>query len=196
MTPTPPLYGLVLAGGQSIRMGEDKGLITYHGKPQREHLVDLLTPFCVEVFVSLNAQQDSSKQTSSILLDEFPELGPLGGIWSAMRRYPTEAWLVVACDVPLLSQLGVQHLAESRDASCYATVYYHADDGQIEPLISIWEPACYAHVQQAIEAKAYSPKHLLNQLIIKKILPPHEDELWNVNDPESQQKIFKLLEQR
>ena len=52
-----PLYGLVLAGGRSTRMGQDKSLISYHGKAQREYMADLLGQWCSRTFISCRGDQ-------------------------------------------------------------------------------------------------------------------------------------------
>ena len=78
-----PLNGLVLAGGKSTRMQADKGNITYHGKTQRDHMFDMLSPFCSEVFISGDRQGNHNT-----IEDAFVWLGPYGGILSAMQKKP------------------------------------------------------------------------------------------------------------
>ena len=60
MTSTAKLFGLVLSGGKSTRMGTDKGLIEYHGLPQREHLYHLLSKVCERTFISLRREQEAT----------------------------------------------------------------------------------------------------------------------------------------
>ena len=100
---TPLLNGLVLAGGKSVRMGYDKGIISWHGKEQQYYLADLLQSLCNDVYISCRLDQqkeiDNKYQT---LPDTFTNLGPFGAILSAFREKPDTAWLVVACDLPLL----------------------------------------------------------------------------------------------
>lgn len=82
----PQLNGLVLAGGQSLRMGQDKGAINWHGKPQREYVADLLQPVCNEVFISCRPEQQHNLQGDyPTLPDRFTGLGPFGAILSAFR---------------------------------------------------------------------------------------------------------------
>jgi len=74
MTSNAKLYGLVLSGGKSTRMGTDKGLIKYHGVPQREYLYDLLSQVCEETFISLREEQEAelpSRMQTIVDLNEF-----------------------------------------------------------------------------------------------------------------------------
>ena len=99
----PVLNGLVLAGGKSVRMGHDKGLISWHGKEQQYYIADLLKNLCNEVYISCRAdQQKATDDQYHIIADTFTGLGPYGAILSAFREKPDAAWLVVACDLPLL----------------------------------------------------------------------------------------------
>ena len=90
------MNALILIGGKSSRMGTDKGLLNYHGKPQREYLFDLAKKYCTEVYFSCRAEQQFSEQS---IIDTY-SLGPMGGILSAFDFNPNTAWLVVACDMP------------------------------------------------------------------------------------------------
>src|ERR1035437_38083 len=97
----PKIFGLILAGGYSRRMGQDKALLEFHGKPQIKHIYDLLHKYCSKVFLSKRKYQKAYHGIASINdSDEFSHQGPLAGILSAMKKYPDADWLVVACDLP------------------------------------------------------------------------------------------------
>src|SRR3546814_822414 len=95
------LYGLVLVGGKSSRMGHDKSIISYHGIPQREYLYNLLSEICDAVFLSLRADQHIGDGLKFIL-DGNQYKGPYNGLMSAHHQFPHVAWLALACDLPLM----------------------------------------------------------------------------------------------
>ncbi|MEZ4985560.1 MAG: NTP transferase domain-containing protein [Saprospiraceae bacterium] len=129
----PPLYGLVLAGGKSQRMGIDKGSIAYRGQlPQREYVAQLMRTACKEVFYSIRPGQENAPDGLCIE-DTFAGLGPYGAILSAFREYPDVAWLVIACDLPFLDENTLQQLTANRSFSSVATAFHNADTGCTEP---------------------------------------------------------------
>jgi molybdenum cofactor guanylyltransferase len=179
---TPPLYGLVLAGGQSKRMGQDKGLLHYHGKDQRTHAFELLQGYCQEVFVSLNAQQIACQDvTLPYIEDTFTNLGPTGGILSAFRHNPNVAWLVVACDLPFLSAQSLDTLCKHRNPSKIATAFIGNQDFP-EPLITIWETKAYPVLLQMLSLGYDCPRKTLINHDVECISAPNPAELQNVND--------------
>src|SRR5215213_7303867 len=81
------LNGLVLAGGKSTRMGEDKSIVQWHNKEQHYYVADMLTAFCKEVFISCRAEQgETVDRNYKIITDEYENAGPLGAIVSAFHE--------------------------------------------------------------------------------------------------------------
>lgn len=158
-----PLFGLVLMGGQSTRMGRDKSELVYHDKPQREHLTDLLTPFCERVYWSVNRQQFDALTYPAMLLDAHPQIGPLGGVLTALTAHPEAAWLVVPCDLPNLNARTLGTLVAGRDPRVVATAYWDGDHGGPEPLVSIWEPAAGTLLRVYVAQGLLSPRRFLMQ---------------------------------
>jgi molybdopterin-guanine dinucleotide biosynthesis protein A len=193
----PPINGLVLAGGKSERMGFDKGTVNWHGKEQRYHVADMLQPFCETVYISCRQdQQQEIDESYQRLIDTFTGLGPYGGILSALREKPDSAWLVVACDLPLLNEETLQYLICNRIVSSIASAYQSAFDGFPEPLIAIWEPKSYP-VLLSFLAQGYScPRKVLINSDINLLNAPDPTALTNVNTPEEFEKIKRVLHQK
>lgn len=187
-----PLYGLVLAGGKSQRMGEDKGLINYHGKEQREYIADLLAPLCKEVFISCRQDQVIASSYPS-LSDTFTGFGPFGAILSAFKEKPDAAWLVVACDLPLLDKPTLTHLVDSRDTSKNATAFHNTATGFPDPLITIWEPRSYPVLLQFMAQGYACPRKVLINTTIEEINLKREEAIMNVNNQEEKKIVMKKL---
>ncbi|AKD55987.1 molybdenum cofactor guanylyltransferase [Spirosoma radiotolerans] len=181
----PKLNGLILTGGRSTRMGRDKSQLIYHGKPQREHLTELLAPYCEAVFWSVNTEQAVELPTTDqpLIIDLFDFPGPLNGILSAFTHDSAAAWLVVACDMPLLTTRSLDALLRGRNLAKLATVFYDSDGQFPEPLLGIYEPAFHPVLKQAMIAEQYSPRQALQQHDVQILTVPDIRELANVNDP-------------
>ena len=187
----PKLNGLILTGGRSTRMGRDKSQLIYHGKPQREHLAELLAPYCASVFWSVNAEQAIEPTASgpSVIVDLFDFPGPLNGILSAFAQNASVAWLVVACDMPLLTSQSLDALLQGRNPAKLATVFYDSDGRFPEPLLGIYEPAFNLVLQRAMAAGQYSPRQALQQNDVQLLTVPDIRELANVNDPATKARL-------
>jgi molybdenum cofactor guanylyltransferase len=190
----PLINGLVLAGGKSRRMGTAKDLLNWHGKEQRYFAADLLAPLCHEVFISCRQDQmDNIDPHYQPLPDTFLDMGPFGGILSALRAHRDKAWLVVACDLPLLDKKSLEFLIQSRDPEKAATTYESPFDGLPEPLITIWEPKSYPLLLNFLGIGNTCPRKVLinsDTLVLK---PDNPDALMNVNTPEDALKANEIL---
>ncbi len=187
---TPPIKGLVLAGGKSLRMGEDKGAISYHGLPQREHTAHLLSSFCQEVFLSAPHKIEGQFQT---ITDSFSDLGPYGGILSAFRQDPNAAWLVVATDIPLLDEATLQQLIDERNPSKVATCFHNPETNFPEPLITLWEPRAYPRLLNFLTLGYSCPRKALINSEIEEIEMENLNAMKNANTPEEKDEIMAQI---
>jgi len=189
------LYGLVLAGGFSRRMGIDKGSIDYHGKPQREFAYDLLSQFCDEVYYSIRKTQEIEMQGLPHILDEDLLPGPLNGILSAHSSNRKVAWLVLACDLPFLDKSSMQKLVESRDSRATATAYATSKENLPEPLVCIWEPAGLNRANSFIKTENnYSARDFLVHSNAKLVHPKNDQVLFNVNSRSDYEAAKEFLQ--
>ncbi|MFC5409206.1 molybdenum cofactor guanylyltransferase [Larkinella bovis] len=193
---TPPLLGLVLAGGRSTRMGVDKSTINYHGKPQFEYVYDLLATYCDEVFLSVNAEQAVRLAGSRFtqIEDDAAVAGPLVGILTAFQnRSADHAWLAVVCDLPLLSEQSIRKLVSNRKPDKLATVFRDSDHQFPDPSVCIWEPAAYPAILRAIEEGKPYPRTILMQHEIELLVIDDVRELTNANTPDDVITVQKRL---
>ena len=159
-----PLYGLVLAGGRGTRLGRDKGELDYHGLPQAAWGLRLLEPFCRERFVSVRPGQTDTPAYRGLaaIVDRGASAGPASGVAAALQQFPRAAWLVIAADMPLLTEAVLATLVAHRDPSVLATAYRHPG-GMAEPLCAIWEPAAAARIGAQDAGQGVSLRRVLEQ---------------------------------
>ncbi len=184
-----PIFGLILAGGKSSRMGFDKGLINYHGKPQREYLFHLLAKHCKQVFTSCK-NSDDIPETLNPLRDQFLIDSPLNGILSAFQSNKSTAWLTVPVDMPMVDEVVIAYLIQHRDTSKSATCFFDSDGKNPEPLFTIWEPSIYENLIKFNGAGESSPRDFLIHSDINIISIPDTKYLLNINN-EQEWRQFK-----
>jgi len=188
------INGLVLAGGKSTRMGKPKDKINWHGKEQRYYLADLLAPFCDQVYISCREDQSLDCDPNYLFVsDSFSDVGPLAGILSAFKTNPATAWIVIACDLPLLDRDSIEHLINSRNAGKIATAYQNPTDQLPEPLIAIWEPKSYSILNHCLVTGNTSLRKALINNDTSIIKPAKPELLLNVNTPDELLKASEII---
>jgi len=193
-----PLYGLVLSGGRSTRMHRDKAAIAYHGVPQARWAADLVSQVCSQVYLSTRADQGGEEIFDGIeqIHDRFVDIGPMGGILTALHAHPEAAWLVLGCDLPFVTLETLEELVRRRDPFRFATCYDSSEDGLPEPLCAIYEPSYRARLHQFLAAGRTCPRKALIQSRCRRIPLIDSRALDNVNDPEEAQAASALLARR
>jgi molybdenum cofactor guanylyltransferase len=192
----PKIKGLVLAGGRSTRMGNDKGTLNYHGKPQREYVADMLENMGIEAYISCRQEQVEAMNGYKTITDSFIDMGPAGAIMSAFLYDPNTAWVALACDLPLLTEGVVQNLIAERNVSAIATAYRSPENenGFPEPLIALWEPKAFPVLLQFLSQGIMCPRKVLinsDTHLIDATLP---EALMNVNTQEDKEKALGMLQ--
>jgi len=176
-----PVKGLVLAGGKSVRMGEDKGLLEFHGKAQRTVAIELLEKQNLETFLSVRSEQEVHEQ--AVITDVLYGLGPFGAICSAFQKDPNSAWLVVATDLPFLTDEVIQLLLKKRDPSKIATAIKGKSKQFMEPLVTIWEPKSYPMLLNYLSQGFSCPRKVLINSEVE-IVEIDDAVIRNINTPE------------
>lgn len=195
MTSSAKLYGLVLAGGKSTRMGTDKGLIEYHNRPQQEHLYHLLQEVCEKTYISLRAEQEAKTPFGyATIADQDRFRGPFNGILSAHTRHPEAAWLVLACDLPLMDLPALKQLIRLRDPEKSATAFANNEDPLPEPLSAIWEPHALKEAIAYLDAgNGTCPRKFLINNDTKLVFPENINVILNANSEEEYKEALTKL---
>jgi molybdopterin-guanine dinucleotide biosynthesis protein A len=190
-----PLRGLVLAGGRSSRMREDKAALVFAGRPQLAEAFALLATRVESAFVSVRPDQrdEALRACFPQIMDGPGVAGPLAGITAAQRQNPEAAWLVLACDLPLLDGATLDQLIAQRDPARMATAYLSAHDGLPEPLCAIWEPASAAALLSWIEAGQSCPRKFLLRHEARLLAPARAGALDNANTPDDARQLRAAL---
>jgi len=174
------LFGLALTGGKSRRMGKDKSLLVYSGKTQRETVFDMLKPLCRSVYVSGNKDQVVD-ELSIIDMSEFENIGPMGGLLSAMKTFPGKDFLVVGCDYPFLESVHLKQFLGSIKRTEIAAAFYDDVSGFYEPVIGFYSSLCYNLLLERFHNKEYSLQHFLRSVDAGKFISADKNIMRSVD---------------
>ena len=193
------LVGLVLCGGQSRRMGTDKGQLRKDGLAWAEHLQHRLASLGLDTYLSINPLQQPSYQqlfpSESLITDQVDVPGPLGGLLSAHRHLPDADLFVLPCDMIDMDLPLLERLLDIRRQIVQADLYLYATNGQVEPLCAIYTVSGLAKLYRAYQNQHlhnFSVKRAIQGLCTVKLpLHGHEKKFRNYNTPEHIRKWQK-----
>ncbi len=189
------LRGLVLAGGKSSRFGTDKALATYQGISFLERAVTVLEGMGLKPIVIARRERDYPFLECPVLYDKFPDLGPLGGLYTAMTIFKETAFLTLTCDMPAVDETVLKGLLDSHEPERKLT-FYSMPDGSEQPFPAVYEASILTAIREKIKQEDLSMRNLF------KVLPEKKVVLWrgepeilrNINyPPVSGGPIFKSL---
>lgn len=187
------MKALILTGGKSSRMGQDKASLKIGGVTQLERIHALVQPFTDETFLSV-AHDDAADRSLPTLPDLEPSPGPLGGIQAAFHHDPASNWLVIACDLPMIQAADLQSLADHHDGSKDATCFLNPLDNHPEPLCAIYSPSAAGRLAEVIGKNQRCARRFLSSLDRTDLTPSDPRALLNLNRPEHLVELEHLHE--
>lgn len=189
------LTGIVIAGGKSRRMGAEKGLISFGGKPLITYPVKILSEVCERVIISANSNSYGFLGLP-VIADQARGGGPMIGIYSGLLSSETEYNLVLSCDMPMITEALLQQIISSAKG-CTAAIAFHR--GFAEPLCGIYNRSLVSELESHISGEKFKLITFLEKtgarfIEIDESLPFYHPNLFlNMNTPQDIETGEKLL---
>ncbi len=187
------MKALILAGGESRRMGRNKALIERpDGTRQLDHIIALARSISDDIIVSTN---DPSIVPASIphLPDLNPGDGPLGALTAFHAAHPGEPVMLIGCDLFLLDEITLRELIDLRDTTAMATCYANRIDHHPEPLCTIYESPALAKIREKLDANDRCARHFLESLSPHILKLSHPAAIDNANTPADLDEAFAKI---
>ncbi len=176
--------GIILAGGKSSRMGADKGFQELCGKPLVHFAIEALSGLCSSIIIS-SSSEAYRVLGYKVVADVFPGIGPMGGIYSALKQSKTEKNLILSCDLPFVTQELISYILKRSEGFQVAVPW---QGGQhYEPLCGFYHLSTLEQISAFIQNNNYKLPDLfeeinINRLTISNKLVFYKDSLFlNVN---------------
>ena len=190
--------GIILSGGKSSRMGSDKGLLILNGKPLIQYSIDVLKELCSEIIICAN---NPAYDTFGypVIKDVYPDLGPIGGIYTGLLNSGSESNFILSCDMPFINPQIIIYLLSNRDKSL-ASIPTHGKN-IIEPLCALYSKAILPQLKKQIRNKDLKLMNLLKTVDVNWVKMDsglefyHPDLFFNVNDQNSLEIAETIMHQ-
>ena len=198
-----PISGVVLAGGQSRRLGRDKRLEPVGGQPLIRRVIDRVAPLVEEIVVVVADPETGAslplEPRHRRTQDLYPGKGSLGGIFSGVSAAREQWSIVVACDMPFLNLELLRHMLSRRaDADAVVPVL----DGRPEPTHALYSKACLPHIEERLKADDLKISLFFDQVRVNYVseadilsLDPECLSFFNVNSPADLERALELVHQ-
>lgn len=144
------ITGVILAGGKSSRMGRDKALLEFHGKPLIQHGIETMKDVFDRVILIAHDQNRYKFLELEVFEDIYKACGPLGGIHSAFFHTLSDKLFIIGCDTPNVSSQLIRHISEFR-SSAIAKVPFA--EGRLHPLMGMYQRKCLPILLSHLESK-------------------------------------------
>ena len=182
---------IILAGGSSARMGQDKAMLEVHGRPLIQHVYEQLAPHFVEVLVSAADPSSYSFLGVRVVPDRVPGQGPLMAMASALEQSPRDLNLVVACDIPTMNLGLIRRLL--REAEGFDAAVPVVGEDFWEPLFAVYCRSILPAVNQALQAGHRRVRAVFRHARVCRVGLAEAPWLRNINTPEDHLSLIEEL---
>lgn len=160
MIKNSPVTGIILAGGRNKRMGSNKALTLLNGKPLIEWVLNAMREVTDNVIISVGTE-DFQYENLAKVQDEYPDKGPAGGIYSALKVSETDLNLVISCDMPFISVPVLELLIREARLNPSCVTFPVDENGYPQPLCAVYNKCILPVLHEAI---------LQDMLMLRKII--------------------------
>jgi molybdopterin-guanine dinucleotide biosynthesis protein A len=178
--------GIILAGGESRRMGMEKGLVVYNGKPLIQYSINILKSICRQILISSNSR--AYEYTGYPLIpDEVKGIGPVGGIHACLHASKTPHNIVLSCDMPFISEAYLQFLIDHHDDKLVAVPWFGED--KYEPVSAYYHKEFSDVLTRYISQGNYKLPDIFKNIPVNKLAVENQDFyhkklFYNINSAE------------
>lgn len=191
--------GIILAGGKSSRMGADKGLQELCGKPLIQYAIDALSGLCSTIIISSSSEAYQALGYK-VVGDVFPGIGPMGGIYSALKQSKTDMNLVLSCDLPFVTQELMSYILQNSNG--FKVTIPWMGGQHYEPLCGFYHLSTLDQIGDYIKNANYKLPDLFEEISINKLDINNKSEFYkeylffNVNSKNDLETAENLMRNR
>lgn len=191
----------IQAGGQSSRMGEDKALKNFLGRPLIQRVVERLSPIADELIVTTNSPEEYRFLGVPLFPDLRPGRGALGGLYTAIASASQPIVAVAACDMPFASAALLEAMSRLLVTEEADVTIPKSDEGY-EPIHAVYRRAtCLPAIEAALDADQWKVISWFPRVKVRVLTPdeikqhdPSGLAFWNVNTPEEFSKAEEIAQ--
>ncbi len=188
--------GIILCGGKSSRMGENKALLEFEGVRLIDRVLDGLRALFQEIILVTNTPRDYTDLDAEIVTDIIPGKGAIGGIYSGLFYASGDCSFVCACDMPFIEQAFISYMV--RRSGTYDVVVPRSRDGR-QPLHALYSRRCLNKMEKQIHENRLKISDLYQSMKVLEIGPEEiaaharegERVFFNVNTKEDWDQVLK-----
>ncbi len=183
---------IILAGGKSTRMGQDKAFLEINGESSIKRLYKLLSPFFDEIIVSVDSERDIPFTGMKVVRDVKDGHGPLMGIYSAIMASQSQVNFIIACDIPEVNMtLLFELLANSEEHDITVPSF---SDGQYEPLFAVYKKSVAHAAKKMLDFHKRRIIEIFPECKTQVIPTPDKSWYINLNTPGDYQNYLDSIQ--